>query len=68
MISYAPFWNTMRKRGMTQYRLIRDYGIDCALLYRLRHNMYTTLYTVEWLCQILDCRVEDVVEVVKDQR
>lgn len=64
MISYAPFWNTMKSRGITQYRLIKDYGIDCALLYRLRHNMYTTLYTVERLCQILDCHVEDVVEIV----
>lgn len=64
MISYAPFWNTMKSRSMTQYRLIKDYGIDCAMLYRLRHNMYTTLYTVERLCQILDCRVEDVVEIV----
>lgn len=66
MISYAPLWETLKVKGMSQYRLIKEYGVDCGLLYRLRHDLYTTLYTVERLCRILDCRVEDVVEYIKD--
>ncbi len=66
MISYAPFWNTMRARKMTQYRLIKEHGIDCSLLHRLRHDRYITLYTIEKLCRILDCRVEEVVELADE--
>lgn len=66
MISYAPFWKTMRDRGMTQYRLIKDHGIDNKLLCQLRHNGNITMHTVERLCGILECRVEDVVEIVRD--
>lgn len=66
MISYAPFWKTLKKRGLTQYRLIKDYNIDTKLLHQLRKDMIITLYTAERLCRILDCGLEDIVELVEE--
>ncbi|MBQ8868634.1 MAG: helix-turn-helix transcriptional regulator [Oscillospiraceae bacterium] len=66
MISYEPLWKTLKKKNITQYKLIKDYGIDNAQLHRLRSNAVVKTVTIDRLCQILDCRVEDIMEYVKD--
>lgn len=67
MISYKPFWRTMESRGMTQYRLIKEYGVDNKLLFQLRHDGNITVRTAEQLCRILDCGINDLVEFVEEQ-
>ena len=66
MISYEPLWKTLKKKNVTQYKLIKDYGIDNAQLHRLRKNEVVKTVTIDRLCQILDCRVEDIMEYIKD--
>lgn len=66
MISYKPFWRTMEKKGMTQYRLINYYGVDNQLLCQLRHGGNVTAKTLERLCKILECGVGDIVEFIDD--
>ena len=68
MISYEPLWKTLKKKNVTQYKLIKDYGIDNAQLHRLRKNEVVKTVTIDRLCQILDCRVEDIMEYIKDPR
>ena len=65
MISYDRFWQTMKKRGMTQYKLIKDYKFSSGQLDRLRKNMNVNMFTLAALCDILDCGLEDVVEYRK---
>ena len=65
MISYDNLWKTMKDRGMTQYRLIKDYKFSSGQLDRLRKNMNVNVFTLEALCDILDCGLEDVVEYRK---
>ncbi len=67
MISYDRFWQTMKKRGMTQYKLIKDYKFSSGQLDRLRKNMNVNMFTLAALCDILDCGLEDVVEYRKDK-
>ena len=55
------------RKGISQYRLIKTYGISNGQLNRLRKNLYISTHTVETLCRILDCRVEDVMEIVFDE-
>lgn len=55
------------KRHMTQYRLIRYYGISAGQIGRLKKNMYVSTHTLEVFCQILDCRIEDIVEYIPDK-
>ena len=66
MISYDKLWKTMKDRGMTQYKLIKDHKFSSGQLDRLRKNMNVNVFTLAALCDILDCGLEDVVEYKKD--
>ena len=66
MISYDRLWKTMKDRGMTQYKLIKDHKISSGQLDRLRKNLNVNMFTIAELCDILDCGLEDVVEYRKD--
>ena len=68
MIKYDPLWDTSKKRGISQYSLIKDYGIDKAQLQRLRSNMVVKTMILNRLCTILDCRIEDIMVYVPDAK
>lgn len=67
MISYAGLWDTMRQKGVTQHTLIRKYSISPAQITRSKRNERISTHTIEMFCKILDCRVEDVMEYVRDE-
>ena len=64
MVSYERLWKTMEKKGISQYRLINHYKISAGQMRRLKLNMNVSTQTIERLCRALECRVEDVMEVV----
>ena len=66
MIIYDRLWETMKARGVSQYRLIKEYGFSTGQLDRLRKNENLSTYTIDRLCSILDCRIEDIAEYVSD--
>ena len=66
MISYEPLYRTMKEKGFTTYRLINNYGISRSLIDRLKHNRPITTVTLDDLCIILDCRVEDVMVYIPE--
>ena len=61
MISYDPLWDTLRQKHISQYQLIKKYGFSSGQLSRLRRNQYVSTHTLEVLCQILDCKIEDII-------
>lgn len=61
MISYAPLWDTMESKGISQYYLLLN-GIDNKTLDSLKKGKNITLLTVEKLCRIMDCTPNDIVE------
>ena len=67
MISYEPFYRTLKERGMTEYQLIYKQGFSSYILYRMKHGETITLKTLDTLCFILDCRVEDVIVYIPDE-
>ncbi len=67
MIKYDRLWETMRRNGVSQYKLIKDYGIDKAQLHRIRKNMVVKTIILNNLCSILNCRIEDIMEYVPDE-
>lgn len=67
MISYEPFFKTMKERNITAYRLIKDYNISSSLIDRLKHNKPISTVTLNDLCIILECRVEDIMVYTKDE-
>ena len=66
MIKYDKLWETMKKRGISQYDLYTHYNVTNSLLDRLRHNKNIETYTIDRLCNILQCRVEDIMEHFPD--
>ena len=60
MIVFDRLWTTMRERGISQYKLIKDFKISTGQLDRLRKNENVNSYTLDQLCKILDCKIEDV--------
>ncbi len=66
MISYARLWETMREKEITQYALIKKYKISPAQITRLKRNESVSTHTIDMFCEILDCRVEDVMEYIRE--
>ena len=62
MISYEKLWVTMKERGVSQYALIKQYGISPAQITRLKRNESVSTHTIDTFCRILKCGVADIVE------
>lgn len=67
MISYKPFYQTLCRMGLTEYYLIFKQGLSANTLHRIKHGQAISTKTLDTLCFILDCRVEDIIEYVKDE-
>lgn len=68
MISYAPFWKTAEERGVSTYALIHKHGVANGTLYRMRKGKPITTVTINQLCQVLQCRVEDILRYIPDEK
>lgn len=66
MIKYDKLWETMKEKGITQYALYTTYNINRSQLDRLRRNKNVQVNTIDRLCNILHCRVEDIMEHFDD--
>lgn len=66
MIKYDRLWETMKRKGVTQYDLYTHHNINRSLLDRLRNNKNVEINTIDRLCNILGCRVEDIMEHIPD--
>ncbi len=60
MISYEPLWNTMKQKKISQYELINRYQFSAGQLSRLRAGNNVSTHTLNRLCEILDCRLEEI--------
>ena len=67
MISYEPLYKTLKQKGISTYTLINEYGISRSLLDRLKHNRPISTVTLNDLCSILHCKVEDVLVFTEDK-
>ena len=67
MIVYDRLWLTMKKRGISQYKLVKDYHFSNGQLDRLRKNENVSTNTLNELCSILDCELEDIAEYIDDK-
>lgn len=66
MISFEKLWDTMKGKVISQYALIKKYGVSPAQITRLKRNESVSTHTIEMFCEILDCRVEDIMEYKKN--
>ncbi|MCL1844965.1 MAG: helix-turn-helix transcriptional regulator [Defluviitaleaceae bacterium] len=61
MLSYQPFWDTLKRKKISTYALIEKHGISSGTIDRIRKGGYLTLRTVDDLCGILGCGIEEIV-------
>lgn len=66
MIVFDKLWDTMKRKGISQYKLLKDYHVSSGQLDRLRKNGHVSTYTLDQLCRILDCELEDIAQYRKD--
>ncbi len=67
MISYEKLWKAMKERGVTQYSLIKKYGVSPGQITRLKRNESVSTHTIEMFCKILNCDVGDIMQYVPDE-
>ena len=66
MISYRPFYQTLFRKGITEYALIFKHGISENTIHRMKHGAAITTKTLDELCDILECPVSDILEHIPD--
>lgn len=66
MISYRPFWNTLKNKGVSTYALISKYNISSATIDRLRKGGGISTTKINDLCKILECGVSEIIEFIPE--
>ncbi len=66
MISYKPFYETLFKKGITEYNLIFKQGFSANTFYRMKKGEAISTKTLDALCYALDCEVSDIIKFVKE--
>lgn len=62
MIVYEKLWETMKKKGISQYALIKTHHVSPGQITRLKRNESVSTHTIDMFCEILRCKVEDIME------
>ena len=62
MIVYTPFWQTLKKSKESTYTLIKKHNISSSTIDKLRKNKPLNTTTINDLCRILGCDVQDIME------
>ncbi len=65
MISYAPFWETLKKKKVSTYKLINEYNISGGTLDQMKKGKGISTAKIDDFCRILNCRVEDIIEYIE---
>ncbi|MBQ8955417.1 MAG: helix-turn-helix transcriptional regulator [Lachnospiraceae bacterium] len=64
MIDYSPFWHTLESSNENWYTLSKNHHVSFSTLNRLKHNKDVSTKTLNDLCRILQCRIEDIVRYI----
>ena len=66
MISYKPFYDTLLRKGITEYHMIFKQGFSANTLHRMKHGEAISTKTLDALCFALDCEISDIIKPVKE--
>lgn len=67
MIIYQPFWETLKNSSETTYTLITKHHISSATIDKLRKNKPMNTTTLNDLCRILNCKLENVAKYIPSE-
>lgn len=66
MISYEPFWETLKSKNITTYILINKYNISSATINRMKKGGGISTMKINDFCDILHCKVEDIIKYIEE--
>lgn len=66
LISYDPFWDTLKDKEISTYALITKHGISKGTIHRMKHNFSLSTRTVNDLCRIIRCNVQDIMTYIDE--
>lgn len=66
MITYEPFFSTLKRKEISTYSLINNYGFSKGTLDSLKQNKNITMETLNYICNLLECEISDVIRYTKD--
>ena len=64
MIDYSPFWDTLARSNENWYTLTTKHHLSFSTLNRLKHNKDVSTKTINDLCRILNCNVENILTYI----
>ena len=67
IISYEPLWETLKRKGISTYVLIKDYPFSKGTLDSLKHNRNISTATLNDICNMLECDISDVLKFTPDK-
>ena len=67
MINYEPLWSTLEKKGITSGQLVTQLHFSGGQLSRMRNGYYIHTRTIDKLCKLLDCKIEDIIKYEKGE-
>lgn len=66
MISYVPFWETLKEKKITTYTLINKHNISSATIDRMKKGQGISTAKLDDFCRILKCKVSDIIEYIDE--
>lgn len=67
-VSYKKLFHMMIEKDMTNAQLMKKAEISANIITRLKRNTYISLESVEKICKALDCKVDDIIEFLPDNK
>lgn len=65
-VSYKKLFHMMIEKDMTNAQLQKQAGFSANIITRLKRNDYISLESVESICKVMNCKVDDILEFVPD--
>lgn len=66
-VSYKKLFHMMIEEDMTNAQLMKKAGFSANIITRIKRGGYISLESVESLCRVFDCKVDDILEFVADE-
>jgi DNA-binding Xre family transcriptional regulator len=67
-VSYKKLFHLLIERDMTNAQLQQQAGFSANIITRMKRNGYISLDSVESICRIMNCGVDDILEFIDDKK